>query len=222
MDFLIVQSDEAVPPGILLDVLAARGVGWRLTAPGRGERLPSLSGIGALVVLGGRMGARDVTGHPFLGDLRRFVADAAERDIPLLGICLGGQILADVHGGELFRSRHGEKGPRTLTLTGLGIEDPLFHRVPYRFAAFQWHDDSFDPPRFAVRLAAGETCPNQAFRQDAGAYGLQFHPEVDRTIVARWAEGEPRLLRDFEAEESALRATGERIFTNFLRIAGYC
>ena len=222
MDFLIVQSDEEVPPGILLDVLAARGVEWRLASPGRGERLPALSGIGALVVLGGRMGARDAQRHPFLGDLRRFVADAAERGLPLLGICLGGQILADVHGGELFSRRHGERGPRTLTLTGLGIEDPLFHRVPYRFASFQWHDDSFDLPRYAVRLAAGESCPNQAFRQDASAYGLQFHPEADRAIVARWADGEPQVLRDFEAEEAALRATGERIFDNFLRIAGYC
>jgi GMP synthase-like glutamine amidotransferase len=222
---LIIENDPTVPPGTLLGVLEEACVPYRIVRTWQGDPLPAVPGEGAApggaVVLGGRMGARDGREHPFIEDVRRFSLEAAERNFPLLGICLGGQILADVLGGDLHSRHQGESGVRTLRLTSRGCFDPLFHNVPYEFVTFQWHNDSFSLPEFAVHLATGEICRNQAFCFGRSAYGVQFHPEVDREIVAAWAEEDGRqdLLAPFDAAAEEYLRAGRTIFRNFLRIA---
>lgn len=221
---LILQTDVECPPGLLTAVLDARGVPYRVSRLDLGEALPAPSAFGAAVVLGGRMGARDVREHPFIGDLRDFLKEAAEQGAALLGICLGGQILADVLGGDLKSRHRGEKGVKTISLTSLGCSDPLFHNLPYEFVSYQWHSDSFDIPESCVLLATTPECRNQAFRYDEKVYGLQFHPEVTDEIVSSWSrevavgEGEG-YRRAFDRAAPAYREIGEILFANFLRIA---
>jgi GMP synthase-like glutamine amidotransferase len=94
-------------------------------------------------------------------------------------------------GGELYAGRDGEKGTYSIMLTDEGREDRLFHGVGHSFISFQWHDDSFSIPPGGTRLAFTGTCHNQAFRVGRRAWGLQFHPEVSREIVAEWSSWTP-------------------------------
>jgi GMP synthase-like glutamine amidotransferase len=175
-----------------------------------------------VIVLGGTMGVHDTAEHSFLSPLMRFMADAAEGGTPLLGICLGGQLLSAALGGVVTASARGERGLRDIALTTAGADDPLFAGMPARFAAFEWHNDSFDVPPGAVHLAATEDCPGQAFRY-GNAWGVQFHPEVDAHLVAAWsAKIDPggRHLRAFAAAEAAHRRMAIRLLENFLTFAG--
>lgn len=224
----VVQNDLEVPPGTYAAHLAERGVPFRLLKPCAGDELPPAAGFRAVIVLGGAMGVHDTAEHPFLGGVKRFIREAVEADVPLLGICLGGQLLADVLGAPVTSGAFGEKGSLTVSLTAEGERDPLFAGVDRTFATFQWHNDTFAIPRGGVLLASSPVCPAQAFRMGEAAYGLQFHPEVTASIVdtwARWtAETAPeldRFLAAFAAAEPAYRSASRRILANFLRIAGF-
>lgn len=150
--------------------------------------------------------------------LRRMLANRT----PLLGICLGGQLLADVAGGVVSSNRCGEKGLVEVALTEAGIADPLFAGFRRCFRAFQWHNDSFTVPPQATSLASSGTCPGQAFRI-GNAWGVQFHPEVDGSIVAAWSESvsaEDPLLAEFLAAEHEHRVLARQLLGNFLKLAG--
>jgi len=142
--------------------------------------------------------------------------------VPLLGICLGAQLLAHALGGTVNPNRDGEKGLKRVQLTLAGGRDPLFWDIPYGFDAYQWHDDSLSPPLGAVVLATGEPCRYQAFRVGRRAYGVQFHPEATGEIARRWAA---RAGRSLEAEaisppHAGSRASSSVLLTNFLRLSG--
>jgi GMP synthase (glutamine-hydrolysing) len=224
----IIQSDGEVPAGLVEGELRRLGVRQRTIGLHIAEALPEISAIRALIVLGGAMGANDDQRHPFLTELKRLIAQAMEREIPCLGICLGGQLLSLAMGGELYAGRDGEKGTYSIMLTDEGREDRLFHGVGHSFISFQWHDDSFSIPPGGTRLAFTGTCHNQAFRVGRRAWGLQFHPEVSREIVAEWSSWTPEtaarsgeyLAAFREWEEEYLRA-GRRLVENFARIAGF-
>lgn len=102
------------------------------------------------------------------------------------------------------------------------MASPLFRGLPERFVTFQWHDDSFDLPESAVRLARSESCSNQAFEWGGNAYGLQFHPEVDGRIVSAWSDGDERHVREFADREGQYRAHSRRLLENFLDIVLRC
>jgi GMP synthase-like glutamine amidotransferase len=218
----IIQNDAHVPAGTYGRYLQEQDIPHRTVHLYAGESLPALAEASAVIVLGGYMGVHDEADYPFLLPLKRFMRSAAEAGTPLLGICLGGQLLADVLGGEVHSRHRGEKGLHEIRLTAAGQGDPLFVGLPPAIAAFQWHNDSFAVPPAAVHLAASTPCPGQAFRW-RNAWGVQFHPEVDRPIVAVWsakADPEGRYAAEFAAGEAAHRATGRRLLENFLAYAG--
>ena len=224
---VIIQNDPEVPLGAFAGYLAEASVPYRTAHPYRGEALPSAGEVTAVMVLGGAMGVHDVDRHPFLRLLKGFIRDCLDAGIPFLGICLGGQLLADVLGAPVASpSLRGEKGTLTVRLTAAGKGDPLFAGVPEEFVTFQWHNDSFGVPAGAVLLASSAACPNQAFRWGGLAWGIQFHPEVDQAIVdcwARWGEetaaDADTFLSEFAAREESSRAASRRILTNFLATA---
>ena len=160
---------------------------WEITEtrPYDGELFPDLQGIDLLIVLGGPMGACDEHRYAWLLAELDFVARAIEADTNVLGICLGGQILARVLGADVMRHRHPELGWQRIEPTVEGKRDG-------RLAAFfapdlpvmQWHFDTFDLPSGAIHLARNEACENQAFSWGANVLGLQFHPELTHEIVA--------------------------------------
>ncbi|HXV22463.1 MAG TPA: type 1 glutamine amidotransferase [Desulfuromonadales bacterium] len=217
----IIQNDPRVPAGIYGRHLQDRDIPQRTVHLYAGESLPPLTEVSAFIVLGGYMGVHDEEEYPFLRQLKAFMRRAVEAGTPLLGICLGGQLLAQVLGGEVFSRHRGEKGLQEIHLTSVGQDDPLFAGLPPAFAAFEWHNDSFEVPSAAVHLAASAACPGQAFRY-RNAWGVQFHPEVDREIVSAWsAVVDPAggYATEFAADEAAHRAMAQRLLKNFLDVA---
>lgn len=224
---VIVQNDPEVPPGTYEEQLRKEGVPFRIVKPFAGEELPPSAGVSAVIILGGAMGVHDTDRYPFLLQVKAFIRESVGERIPLLGICLGGQLLADVLGARVTaNSGFGEKGTLPVSLTAAGVADPLFTGIDREFITFQWHGDSFEVPADGVKLASSPACPNQAFRVGPNAWGLQFHPEVDRAVVdvwARWtAETSPdadRFLAEFARAEEGYRRASRRLLANFLRIS---
>lgn len=225
---LIIQNDPEVPPGNFSDTIARMGVPCRIVHPYSGEALPPPVKISAVIVLGGAMGVHDTAKYPFLVELKEYIRSCMESEMPFLGICLGGQLLADILGGEVTsNSPCGEKGTMTVTLTSAGKEDPLFAGIPRQFISFQWHNDSFAVPSGGTLLASSDACPGQAFRFGRCAWGTQFHPEVDRAIVdcwARWTSETSSRVDEFLAEfirsEKAYQDISRLLLGNFLQLAG--
>lgn len=223
---LIVQNDPQVPPGAYAEYLGEMEIPFRLVRPFAGEELPPAGGVSAVIVLGGAMGVHDTAEHPFLIRVKGFIAETLDAGIPYLGICLGGQLLAHVLGASVTTGTNGEKGTLTVSLTPEGLRDPLFAGITSPFITFQWHNDTFAIPSGATRLASSAACPNQAFRAEERAWGLQFHPEVTREIVAAWVRWSPetapladRFVEEFLAAEPAFRAASRLILENFLRFS---
>jgi len=224
---IVIQNDPEVPLGAYADYLAELGVKYRTVHTYVGEALPPLMEASAIIVLGGAMGVHDTDRHPFLAGVKSFIRAALEREVPFLGICLGGQLLADVLGARVTaNSPYGEKGTLPVTLTGAGAVDPLFAGLDRQFVSFQWHNDSFAIPVGAVHLASSPACPNQAFRIGTSAFGTQFHPEMNRQIVAEWSSWTPataartsEFLSRFDSRAAEYRSASRCLLANFLRIA---
>lgn len=218
----IIQNDPEVPPGNLLDSIPAD---YLLHHPYREEPLPAVSGISALIVLGGAMNANDEAVHPFLCGLKVLIRQVVQAGIPYLGICLGGQLLAGAMGARVVQNRWEELGTLPVRLSKSGITDPLFAGIPEEFATFQWHHDSFDLPLEAILLASSPACPHQAFRLGERAWGLQFHPEVTERIIRDWCAWDPGMSEKTEetvarfAEVTAgYRTVSGKLMGNFLKV----
>jgi GMP synthase-like glutamine amidotransferase len=214
----IIQNDTRVPAGIYGRYLQDKEIPHRTLRLFAGDPLPQPAQVAAVLILGGYMGVHDEADYPFLIPLKRFIRDAAEAGTPLLGICLGGQLLAQVLGGEVRSHQCGEKGLQEICLTPAGQSDPLFAGLPEAFSAFAWHNDSFTVPPEALHLAISAACPCQAFRY-RNAWGLQFHPEVDVAIVESWSAAiDPQGVHRsaFAAAESTHAKLAGRLLQNFL------
>ena len=147
---------------------------------------PRLDGYGGIVVLGGPMSAWQDREHPHLVTELRLIERALELGLPVLGICLGSQLLARVLGADLTRCRTPEIGWYDVEPTEAAADDRVLACLDRRERLFQWHTDTFSLPRSATHLAMSSGCPSQAFRYGDHAWGLQFHMEVDEPMIDRW------------------------------------
>ncbi len=165
-------------------------------------------GADAVLVFGGAMHADQEERHPWLRREVRFLEDALERETPLLGVCLGAQLLAKAAGGLVHRAEESEVGWYEVELTPAAGDDPVFGALPPRFDAFQWHHYTYGLPAEAVELARSAVC-TQAFRLGR-AYGIQFHAEVTGAQVEQWFGEDPGDVADPEAlrQETAARIAG--------------
>jgi len=154
------------------------------------------------MVFGGAMNVDQETEHPWLRDEEGYLRSLLDRRVPLLGVCLGAQMLAVAAGASVGPAAKPEIGWHDVERTA---DDEVLGTLPCRFSAFQWHAYAFDLPAGAVELARSRVCL-QAFRVGEKAWGVQFHPEVTREIVAGWAEQAPD-----EAPAGLLAQTAERI-----------
>jgi len=168
-----------------------KGAGFRIRYVNFGRHPhvePSLDGYRGLVLLGGPMNVDEVDKYPHLGTEVRLVQEALERGIPILGICLGAQLIAKALGGRVAPNCEKEIGWYDLEPTSDARSDPLLAHFAEREKIFQWHGDTFEIPRGAVHLATSSACANQAFRYGDNVYGFQFHLEVDEPMIHRWLD----------------------------------
>lgn len=147
---------------------------------------PSLDKYQGLVVFGGWMGVYEADRYPHIKVECKLIEQALKRDIPVLGICLGSQILAHVLGANVRKHEEKEVGWHDVELTEAGRSDPLLAHFKPVERMFQMHGDTFDIPQGAVHLARSKICTGQAFRYGTKAYGLQFHLEVDQAMIDRF------------------------------------
>lgn len=162
--------------------------------PWTGQPLPLTPEADALVVFGGEQSATDDHSHPYLPHLADLMAAYTAADRPVLGICLGSQILARAYGAENQLGTAPEFGWVEVTLTDAGRADPVLSQVPATFPIFQWHSDTFTLPEGAVHLARSAGAAHQAFRIGRATYGTQFHFEANRPMVADWLARFPDLV----------------------------
>jgi GMP synthase-like glutamine amidotransferase len=139
------------------------------------ETAPPLDGIDLLIVLGGPMSVNDEAERPWLKGEKQAVRDAIARDIPVLGICLGAQMIASALGARVYRNAVKEIGWFPIQAVAAGAS--TFALPPER-TVFHWHGETFDLPEGAVRLARSAACANQAFQLQENVIGLQFHLET--------------------------------------------
>jgi len=174
-----------------------------------------LDGFAGAVLLGGGFMPDDDLNHPFLARERELAAKALDDGVPVLGLCLGGQLLAHVTGGQVTaRSGETERGMRPLTVLPAAVDDPIFGRLPGVPDEPLWmienHEDSVTAlPPAATLLVTSEDCAVQAFRVGERAWGLQFHPEARPERIASWDEAalsELGIDRAALAEEALARA----------------
>ncbi len=216
--FVVIQHLAAEGPGLIAAVAQGHGFTLDVRRMDRGDAVPAAHAVDGLVVLGGTMGASETTAHPHLAAEQRLLAEACARDIPVLGVCLGAQLLAAALGARVFRGPAPEIGFGDVTLTPEGARDPILGPSGPAFPAFHWHGDTFDLPSGATHLAASAAYPQQAFRVGARAYGFQFHVELDRALARDWVGALPPGIRLEEKRRAAVEQTGRAILHRFFSV----
>jgi GMP synthase (glutamine-hydrolysing) len=219
---LVVQHEPSAPPGLVVDAAAATGVELDVVAAPDRQVPVELGDAAGVVVLGGEMDADELDAYPHLGRAVALLRDAAARNAPALGICLGAQLAADALGGRAYPGPTGEEvGWTKVELTAAGRADPVLGALLEPAEVFEWHHDTYEPPPGAVQLAHGAVYEQQAFRLGS-VVGVQFHPEVDGPLLAAWwASDAPPAYPQADAIAGAARnaANARRLLEAFCQVA---
>ena len=185
MTVVVLQHVAVEGPGRVGQALERASRMWRVVRLFDGDPVPvGPTGIDGLVLLGGPMGVADSHEFPHLGLEQDLIADCLAVDVPVLGICLGSQLLAATLGGTVGPSGSLELGWYPTTLTADGAADPVTGQLPPEFVPLHWHGDAMTLPDDATLLASSEQTRVQAFRHGRAAYGMLFHLEADVAQVA--------------------------------------
>jgi GMP synthase (glutamine-hydrolysing) len=195
---LAIVHEEGASPGVFAEAIAAAGheleEWW---PPEAAEPAADPVDYDAVLTLGGAMNVDQGEQHPWLAPQGELLAGLIERGTPLLGLCLGGQLVAGAAGAAVRRASRPEIGWHEVRLTGEGRADPLLAPLAPSFEAFQWHSYEFALPPGAVALAESEVCL-QAARIGERAWAIQFHPEVSAADARSW-------IADYRSDPDAVR-----------------
>lgn len=166
-----------------------RDAGFRIKFVNFGRHpdiLPKIDPYDGLILLGGPMSVNEERQYPFIKTELKLIEKALKRNIPILGICLGSQLIAKTLGASVYPAPNKEIGWYNVNPTEHSQTDPLLKNLKETKKIFQWHGDTFDLPSGSKHLAESTLCPHQAFRFGDKAYGFQFHMEVDKALIERW------------------------------------
>jgi len=233
---LVFQHVAAEPLGTLDPLIRRRGHRIKFVNFERDpDARPDIDRYRGLIVLGGPMNVEDQARRPHLKTELAVIERALAQGKPVLGICLGAQLLAHVLGAGIRRNPSPEIGWYDLATTDGGRRDPVTGALGAHAAVFQWHSYTFDLPAGAEHLARTPTCENQAFRYGAAAYGFQFHLEMDGALIERWL-GLPEYRDELVAARlghgpdeirtltpsriDAMQASADTVFNGFLDLIG--
>lgn len=233
---LVFQHVAAEPLGTLDPLIRQRGHRMRFVNFERQpDATPCVDRYRGLIVLGGPMNVEDQAHRAHLRVELAAIEQALAQGKPVLGICLGAQLLAHVLGAPVRRQDRGEIGWYDLDVTEAGREDSVVGPLRGRPPVFQWHRYTFDLPHGASQLARTSTCEQQAFRYADNAYGFQFHLEADAALIERWlglpAYRDELVAAGFGASIEAIhartadaanvmRANAHEVFNRFLDLVG--
>jgi GMP synthase (glutamine-hydrolysing) len=221
-ELVVIQHVEREGPGLLAEAAAARGWPLRLVRAWAGDPLPDPERSDAiLVVLGGPMGIADLENpaFPWLAPTVALLRRRLALDLPVVGICLGAQLLAQAGGGTAVPLRvgdpplpHREVGFGALHFTRTAAEEPVLRGLGPAEVVLHWHGDRLQLPAAASLLASTLPCPEQFFRLGSRAYGLQFHVEVTAASLERWISEDALFVQSALGPDGAarLRADGAR------------
>ena len=230
---LALQNYWDDPPGYLGEIMQEHDIPCDIVRADV-DPFPDPATYSAIFALGGPQNANAYDKYPYLLREKELLRAVVEQDIPYLGICLGGQLLASALNAPITRHHMTEIGFFAVQLTSEGEKDPLFQGLPGYQQVIHWHEDTFALPRGAIKLASSENTANQAFRVGRRAYGLQYHIEVTPEMFDIWFGEEDLMLNMSQALEPAVLEQVKRdrlthyqlylehsriVFENFLKIS---
>lgn len=222
---LVFQHVPYEPLGLLDPMLREHKHRVRYVNFGRPDTTdPDLNNYAALVVLGGPMNIGQEDEYPHLDKEKAYIRQAVEQGMPVLGICLGAQLMASALGAAVYPAKATEIGWRPLHQTPEGKADIVTRHFDDTEQIFQWHSYTFDIPEGGVRLLQNDCCPNQAFRYGDNAYGFQFHLEVCSGVIERWltvnhgelADVADDIRRDNASNLPVSEKLADRVFGEFI------
>jgi GMP synthase-like glutamine amidotransferase len=199
------------PAALFLPPLRERGFAVHDLNPNQQQLPASMDGYDALLVCGGVANTHETDRFHWIEPEQTLLADALERGIPTIGLCLGAQLLVLAAGGNVYRTHTPEVGWYAVDVDPAATTDPVLGAMPERFTALQWHYYGCELPRSAVEFARSPVCA-QAFRIGEAAWGIQFHIEVTREVLLEWGrEGIDELARHGYDEARYLREMDENL-----------
>lgn len=203
----VLQHTACETLGTIADALEAEALAWQYVRVFEGKPVPAEIGdAGGLIVMGGPMGVYEQDRHPHLKDELRLIESALEAGKPVLGVCLGSQLLATALGAHVAKGPRKEIGWYPIRLSETASEDQLWSGAPRELMVLHWHGDVFELPAGAVNLASSELTAHQAFRYGNSAYGFLFHLEMTEDMVAEMAAAFGDELREAGGDASRLAA----------------
>jgi GMP synthase (glutamine-hydrolysing) len=234
---LVFQHVASEPLGHLDRMLRESGVRIRYVNFGREPHAePDVRRYDGLVVLGGPMNVDQAHQLPHLRTEMAAIREVVAADKPMLGICLGAQLLAEAMGGNVHPNHVPEIGWYRLHTTQAAHDDRLFRHFEHKpHFVFQWHAYTFAPPPGAVPLAWTRNCRNQAYRLGDSAWGLQFHLEADEALIGRWLASEAgqaeidqywslrkiaRIRTETTRHLTLAQPLSDRVFAEFVELVG--
>jgi len=203
-NLLIIRHEQCSSLGLLAKAVKEQEIPFRYLDTAKGEILNEpLENYSHILILGGAISAYEDDDYPFLNYEFELLEMAIAKQILIVGICLGSQILARVLGANVYRGAAGrEAGWHEVQLLNSAQTDPLFHDFPTEFRVFQSHQDTFDIPPKCVRLAESARYPNQAFRYQDHVWAVQFHLEFDQHVLSDCAAVIEQELRDSKIQDT--------------------
>lgn len=180
---LVVRHVSCETLGTIADALSQKGIPTREVLTFKEPVPERIDDAAGLILMGGPMGVYEGDRFPFLRQEMRLIERALREKKPVLGVCLGSQLLAAALGGQVTRGRRKEIGWHSVALTAPAADDPLWTGIGSPFTAYHWHGDIFELPQGAVSLASSDLTACQGFRYGPNAYGFLFHMEVTKQII---------------------------------------